>query len=113
MSGQHPGQRKGQKGTDQQGGKGKGPHSVEQSTGMSPEKGKGGYAHPHGSTRAEDEYLYKRYEHYGSEYFDEEEDIYGDRAQFMAIDHDFTPKLVGVFSIIFFFLEQFLVIDQA
>ena len=79
---------------------------------MSPEKGKGGYAHPHGSTRAEDEYLYKRYEHYGSEYFDEE-DIYGDRAQFMAIDHDFTPKLVGVFSIIFFFLEQILVIDQA
>ena len=78
---------------------------VEQGTGMSPEKGKGIYAHPHGGGRAEDEYLYKRYEHYGSEYDETEgeEDIYGSRAQFVAIDHDFTPKLVFffVFSAIF------------
>lgn len=89
-SGQPSGRRKGQKGTEQ-GSKSKGPQGVEQGTEMSPGKGKG-YAHPHGSTRAEDEYLYKRYEHYGSEYSEDDEDIYAERAQFVAIDHDFTPK---------------------
>ncbi|XP_076456330.1 uncharacterized protein LOC143290640 [Babylonia areolata] len=75
---------------------------VEQGTEMSPlltkdgvkarrgkEEHKGGLQ---GSMRAEDEYLFKRYEHYGSEY-SEEEDIYADRAQFVAIDYDLTPNM--------------------
>ena len=69
----------------------KGSRGVEQGTEMSPQE----QAAQGGSTRAEEEYLYKRYEHYGSEYFEdvaEEEDIYGDRAQFLAIEYELTPK---------------------
>ncbi|KAK7506679.1 hypothetical protein BaRGS_00002154 [Batillaria attramentaria] len=66
------------------------PGAVEQGTGMTPVGKKGP---PYGSTRTEDEqYLLKHYEHYGSDY-GEEDDIYQDRSQFTAIDIDFTPNM--------------------
>ncbi|XP_070180839.1 uncharacterized protein [Littorina saxatilis] len=71
---------------------------VEQGTETSPPHRKGDMIP---TRRADEEYLFNRCERYGSEYFDaggtdeDDENIYGSRAQFLPTDEDFTPTPRG------------------